>query len=232
MTQPTGIHHIAIMSADIRKHIDFFATVMGCPLVAIFDMHGVPGGLHAFLRLDHGCYFSIVQLPGAADAPIEIGRTHSGNGAAASAPGTMQHLAFAVSDESALLAMRDRIRSHGINVVGPLNHGFCKSLYFAGPDQLTLEVAVSTKTIDPAQWIDPATLAAAGISAEEAERFKRPTPYAGPSPVAQPPYDPAKPHQTFPPEMYKAMLAKPDAEVAAQDAYSHPPVPTPAQQDA
>ena len=51
--QPTGIHHIAIMAADIKKHIAFFAEVLGFPLVALFDMHGVPGGLHAFLRMAH-----------------------------------------------------------------------------------------------------------------------------------------------------------------------------------
>jgi catechol 2,3-dioxygenase-like lactoylglutathione lyase family enzyme len=225
MTQPNGIHHIAIMSADIRKHVEFFSTVMGCPLVALFEMHGVPGGLHAFLRLEHGCYFSIVQLPAAAGIPIEIGRTHSGTGANACAPGALQHVAFAVSSETALLSMRDRIRSHGVNVVGPLNHGFCKSLYFAGPDHLTLEIALSVKTIDPAQWIDPATLAAAGISSEEAEGYKAPAPYTGRPNVAQPPYDPNKPHQAYPLDVYMAMLAKPDDVVGAQDAYSHPPVP-------
>ena len=59
---PNGIHHIAIMAVDIKQHIAFFSDVLGFPLVALFDMHGVPGGLHAFLRMnDHG-YFSIVQL--------------------------------------------------------------------------------------------------------------------------------------------------------------------------
>ena len=41
--QPNGIHHLAFMAADIKKHIAFFSQVMGCPLVALFDMHGVPG---------------------------------------------------------------------------------------------------------------------------------------------------------------------------------------------
>ena len=39
---PTGIHHLAFMAGDIKKHIAFFSDVMGCPLVALFDMHGVP----------------------------------------------------------------------------------------------------------------------------------------------------------------------------------------------
>ena len=84
--QPTSVHHLAVMAADIKKHIAFFSEVMGCPLVALFDMHGVPGGLHAFLRLDDHSYFSIVQLPKVDEIPIELGKTHAGNGALPSAP--------------------------------------------------------------------------------------------------------------------------------------------------
>ena len=61
--QPNGVHHLAFMAADIKKHIAFFSQVMGCPLVAIFDMHGVPGALHAFLKMNDHSYFSIVQMP-------------------------------------------------------------------------------------------------------------------------------------------------------------------------
>ena len=161
--QPTGIHHLAFMAGDIKKHIAFFSQVMGCPLVALFDMHGVPGGLHAFLRMNDHSYFSIVQLPKVDEIPIEIGKTHAGNGALPSAPGTLQHLAFRADSDEDLLAMRDRIRSHGVNVIGPIDHGMCRSIYFAGPDQMTLEVACSTEAIDPARWIDPAELAKAGI---------------------------------------------------------------------
>lgn len=222
---PTGVHHLAFMAGDIKKHIAFFSEVMGCPLVALFDMHGVPGGLHAFLKMSEGSYFSIVQLPGVDQIPIELGKTHAGRGEEPSAPGTLQHLAFGVPDEAALLAMRDRIRSHGVNVIGPLNHGFCKSIYFAGPDNMALEVATSVTTIDPDRWIDPAVLAKAGIDAAEATRFKAPAPFVGASPVPQPPYDAAKPHMTYPKEAYLQMLAVPDEVIANATAHVEPPVP-------
>lgn len=165
---PNGIHHLAFMAGDIKKHIDFFSQVMGCPLVALFDMHGVPGGLHAFLRMNDHSFFSIVQLPDVDKIPVELGVTHAGSGALPSAAGTLQHLAFRVPDDAGLIAMRDRIRSHGVNVIGPIDHGMCKSIYFAGPDQMTLEVAAPGSPLDPKQWIDPTTLAKAGISAAEA----------------------------------------------------------------
>lgn len=223
--QPTGIHHLAFMAGDIKKHIEFFSQVMGCPLVALFDMHGVPGGLHAFLRMNDHSYFSIVQLPKVDEIPIEIGKTHAGNGALPSAPGTLQHLAFRADSDEDLLAMRDRIRSHGVNVLGPIDHGMCRSIYFAGPDQMTLEVACSVEAIDPARWVDPAVLAKAGIDAQEAERFAAPQPYAGPSPVAQPPYDADKPHMAYAEEQYRAMLAVPDEVITATGSHAQPPVP-------
>ncbi len=226
--QPTGIHHLAFMAGDIKKHIAFFSEVVGCPLVALFDMHGVPGGLHAFLKMNDHSYFSIVQLPKVDEIPIELGKTHAGSGALPSAPGTLQHLAFGVETDADLAAMRDRIRSHGVNVIGPIDHGMCRSIYFAGPDQMTLEVATSQAAMDPAKWIDPAVLAKAGISADEAERFKAPAGYAGPSPVAQPAYDPEKPHMAYPKEAYLKMLAVPDEVLTQTASYTAPPVGEPA----
>lgn len=226
--QPTGIHHLAFMAGDIKKHIAFFSEVMGCPLVALFDMHGVPGGLHAFLRMNDHSYFSIVQLPDVDKIPIELGKTHAGNGALPSAPGTLQHLAFGVDTDADLIAMRDRIRSHGINVIGPIDHGMCRSIYFAGPDQMTLEVATSQEAIDPEAWIDPSVLAKAGIDAAEAARFRAPAAYVGPSPVAQPAYAEDKPHMAYPKEAYLRMIAVPDEVITASASYVDPPVKQPA----
>ncbi|MEN6543999.1 VOC family protein [Parvibaculum sp.] len=225
MTQlTTGIHHLAFMASDIKKHIAFFSEVLGCPLVALFDMHGVPGGLHAFLRMNDHSYFSIVQLPDVDKIPIEIGKTHAGSGALPSAAGTLQHLAFRVDSDGDLIAIRDRIRAHGVNVIGPIDHGMCRSIYFAGPDHMTLEVATSDVAVDPAKWIDTAVLKKAGISAEEAARFKAPAPYTGPSPVPQPPYDPEKPHMAYPKEVYLQMLQVPDEVITQSASYTAPPV--------
>jgi catechol 2,3-dioxygenase-like lactoylglutathione lyase family enzyme len=225
MVQPTGIHHIAIMTGSMKRQIEFFSDVLGLPLVAIFDMHGVPGGIHAFLRLDDHCSFSLVQLPDTAEVPSTLGITHAGTGAGNSAPGTMQHLAFQVSSMDELIAMRDRIRTKGVNVIGPLDHGMCQSIYFAGPEQLTLEVACSDKAIEARRWIDPAVLARVGISAEEAAGYAAPDDYAGEGgTVKQPPYDPAQPHMAYPADRYKMMLALPDEALSAMAQHNEPPV--------
>ena len=222
----SGIHHIAIMAKDMKEHIEFFGDVLGAELAAIFPMHGVPGGIHAFMRLNDHCYFSMVQIEAGRDVPIEIGSTHAGTGAGVSAPGTMQHLAFRVETEADLLAMRDRIRSKGYNIVGPLDHGMCKSMYFAGPDNLTLEIAVSCGPVDHKQWVDPETLNQIGLTMEEAQRFIHPeASTSNDGSVKQPDYDPSKYHQSYPEPMYQAMLKATDEQIAAAAQFNEPPIP-------
>jgi catechol 2,3-dioxygenase-like lactoylglutathione lyase family enzyme len=221
-----GIHHIAFSTTDMKRQLEFFSDVLGMPLVAIFPMHGVPGGVHAFLESSADCLISFVQLPSMADIEIEFGRTHAGNGALPSAPGTLQHLALRVEDDDALLALRDRIRSRGVNVLGPIDHGMCRSMYFAGPEGLTLEVATSDERIDPRHWIDPEAAAAVGIDADGLSRLARPEPFdATEAPVPQPAYDPAQPHMLYPRPVYEQLLAMSDEEVAAAVSYAEPPVP-------
>jgi len=225
MTRINGIHHLAINTADIKAQIEFFSDVLGAELVGLFWMHGVEGAFHGFCRLDDHCSISFVELPANHDIEPVIGVSHAGTGASPSAPGTTQHLAFNVDTTEELLAMRDRIRSRGINVMGHIDHGICQSIYFAGPEGLTLEVATSAQAIDAELWIDPEVVALAGISADDLERFKRPATYEpGSAPVPQPSIDPDKPHMHYPAEVYETMMAVPDDVLTASASYAEPPV--------
>lgn len=104
-----------------------------------------------------------------------------------------------------------------------MDHGMCHSIYFAGPDQLTLEVACSTVAIDHRAWIDPAVVEKVGISAAELEAFVNPDDYSGEGgTVKQPPYDPAKPHQAYPEAMYQAMIAAPDEMILKATKFEAP----------
>src|SRR5262249_62209409 len=100
----------------------------------------------------------------------------------------------------------------------------CKSIYFAGPENLTLELSTSVEAIDARQWIDPEVVALAGISAAELERYKHPARESGEGgTVKQPPYDPVKPHSTMP-ERMRAGLSWPDEQVTAMLSQNEPPV--------
>ena len=225
MSKPDGLHHLALATADIKTQIAFFSDVLGMELVALYWMHGVKGAWHGFMKLNDTCSVALVQSPDIAKVESKIGVSHSGNPGAPCAPGTMQHVAFNVRDEHELMAMRDRIRSRGVNVFGPIDHGFCKSIYFAGPEQLSLELSTSSAAIDARAWIDPEVVKLAGISELELARYKSPARYDGAGgSVPQPAYDPAKPHMRYPGKRYQEMLATPDEEYTRQRSETTPPV--------
>jgi len=226
MGLPNGVHHLAIATGDIKTQIEFFNDVLGMELVALYWMHGVPNTWHGFLKLNDACSIAFVQNDDIAKIPRELGVTHAGSAAAPVAPGAMQHVALNVDSLEELLALRDRIRSRGVNVFGPLDHGMCHSIYFAGPEDLSLEIASSAKPIDGRAWIDPQVVGLAGISPDELARYRSPAPFASQGgKVPQPPVDPAKPHaRGFPKPLYEALLAMSDEQVTAQLSESTPPV--------
>jgi hypothetical protein len=83
----------------------------------------------------------------------------------------MQHLALNVSSIDDVLTMRDRIRSHGIQVMGPIDHGMIQSIYFAGPEGLSLEVCTGRSTSTSDNGSTPRSRRSAAISADELERL-------------------------------------------------------------
>ncbi|MEX0846734.1 MAG: VOC family protein, partial [Ilumatobacteraceae bacterium] len=151
------------------------------------------------------------------------GVTHAGNAGGQVTAGTMQHLAFNVDTLDDLYALRDRIRSRGVPVIGPMDHGMCRSMYFAGPEGLALEVTHGG-AIDERAWIDPEVQALLDISADELGALIAPAAYEpGDAPVPQPAIDPAKPQLRYPAAVYAAMLATPD-ELMWNAVTSEPPV--------
>ena len=225
MTKPNALHHLALSTGDIKRQIEYFSDVLGMELIALYWMHGAEKTVHAFLKLNDKCAVAFVQTPDNKSIERIIGVTHPGTALNSSAPGTLQHLALNVDSIADLLNVRDRIRSRGINVVGPMDHGFCQSIYFAGLEDLSLEISTYTGALDPEAWVDPEVMAFTGVSAAELAAFKSPAAFEGQGgAVPQPAYDPAKPHPHFPPEMYRNILAMPDEVFTQVTREAEPPV--------
>ena len=177
MNKVAGLHHLAICTANMKEQIEFFTDKLGMELQALYWMHGVENTWHGFLRLNDESSIAFVCNPDIEKIPRVLGESHAGNPGANCAGGAMQHLALKVSDHGELMAMRDRLRSKGVPVMGPLEHGMCCSIYFAGPENLALELSYSLEPIDQEAWIDPEVVALAGISADELQRYKQPPGY-------------------------------------------------------
>lgn len=225
MNKVEGLHHLAIATGDMKAQIEYFTDKLGMELQALYWMHGVPNTFHAFLRLNDESSIAFVQNPDIAKISSEIGHTHAGNAGANSAPGTMQHLALKVGNHEELLAMRNRLRSNGVPVMGPIEHGMCCSIYFAGLENITLEFSYSKEPINNEAWIDPEVVGLLGIKPEELEQYKHPSNYQDvKGTVAQPGPDAPGPHMNYPKAIYEGILATPD-EAFLNSVPNEPPVP-------
>jgi catechol 2,3-dioxygenase-like lactoylglutathione lyase family enzyme len=220
---PNGVNHLAISTCDMKAQLTFFAEVLGCPTKALYWMHGVDNCFHGFAHLSDESYVAFVQHPDNAQ-DIKYGVTHAGNGAGPVTRGAMQHVAFNVDSLDEVYEMRDRIRSHGIQVMGPIDHGFIQSMYFAGPEGLSLEVCTGSE-LNAEAWVDPEVQGLCGISDEELAALKEPADFERPGEaVPNPAYSPDGPNMNYPEPALKKLMGIPDDVMWEQFSETTPPV--------
>ena len=226
MNKVAGLHHLAICTANMKEQIEFFTDKLGMELQALYWMHGVENTWHGFLRLNDESSIAFVCNPDIGKIPVVLGESHSGNPGANCAAGSMQHLALKVANHDEMMALRDRLRSKGVPVMGPVDHGMCVSMYFAGPENLSLEFSYSNEPINNEAWIDPEVVELAGISQEELARYKNPASFedsGGAIPQPDVSGTPG-PHMTnYPEGAYEQIMSVPD-EIMWQSMESEPPV--------
>jgi catechol 2,3-dioxygenase-like lactoylglutathione lyase family enzyme len=178
-----GINHVALVSADMAKTVDFYSGVLGMPLVKSLDL---PGGMgqHFFFDAGNGdcvAFFWFAEAPDGVpgvSAPAAI----PGIGEIVSAVGSLNHLAFHVPAEK-FDEYRQRLKAKGVRVGPVLNHDespaqvsatvhpgvYVRSFYFQDPDGITLEFACWTK-----QFTDSDT-----VTVPKTEADRRPPVAAG-----------------------------------------------------
>lgn len=158
------LHHVAYRCRDAQQTVDFYTRVVGLEYALALADDQVPSTgephpyMHVFFRLDDGSYVAFFELP---EAP-EMGRDPN-------TPAWVQHLALRVADEAALERARRRIESHGLQVLGPVDHGICKSIYFFDPNGHRLELTVDCMTEEMKRRLE----AAAGPMLEAWSRTKQ-----------------------------------------------------------
>ncbi len=164
------LHHVAYRCKDARQTVEFYTRVLGLKYAMAVAEDRVPSTgeeypyMHIFFRMDDGSYVAFFELP---ESP-EMGRDPN-------TPLWVQHLALRVSDEETLLRNKARIESHGVEVLGPVDHGICKSIYFFDPNGHRLELAVDTTTPEMAREL----ASVSGAMLEEWTRTKKAPRHAG-----------------------------------------------------
>ncbi|MCB2107139.1 MAG: VOC family protein [Rhodobacteraceae bacterium] len=141
--QLARIHHVAYRCKNAKETVDFYRRVLGMEYTIAFAEDNVPSTgeydpyMHVFLDAGMGNVLAFFELP---EQP-EMGRDEK-------TPAWVQHIAFEVAGEDALLAAKRHVEACGIDVVGVTNHGIFKSIYFFDPNGHRLELASNTGTPD------------------------------------------------------------------------------------
>jgi glyoxylase I family protein len=158
------IHHVAYRCKDAKETKEFYQRVLNMDFVLAIAEDQVPSTkapdpyMHIFMDAGMGNVLAFFELP---NSP-EMGRDEQ-------TPQWVQHIAFEVENMDALLEAKTHIEAEGLDVLGPVNHGIFKSIYFFDPNGHRLELVANTAT--PEQMKQLHEVAPAMI--EEWSRTKR-----------------------------------------------------------
>jgi len=118
-----GVHHVALISADVERTVLFYQDVLEFPLTEVFENRDLPGSTHFFFDCGHGNAIAFFDLPG-----VDVG-------AYAEVLGGLHHLAISVEP-----ARWERL-SANLDAAGvEYAHVDEVSLYFRDPDGARLEL--------------------------------------------------------------------------------------------
>ena len=141
------LNHAAFRCKDAAETVKFYTEVLGLKFShALGDDH-VPSTrcysphIHIFFEMEDGSSIAFFECP-----------NDPGNVKDLESPDWIQHFAFEVQSEQALMEGKRRLESKGVEVLGPVDHGFLRSIYFFDPSGHRLELAAWT--IDRAKYAE------------------------------------------------------------------------------
>lgn len=135
------IHHVAYRCIDAKETTDWYKNMLNMDLILAISEDEVPSTkapdpyIHIFLDAGNENVLAFFELPNSPD----MGRDEN-------TPAWVQHLAMRVANVAALVAAKEELEGKGVDVVGPVNHGVFKSIYFFDPNGHRLELAANTGT--------------------------------------------------------------------------------------
>jgi catechol 2,3-dioxygenase-like lactoylglutathione lyase family enzyme len=134
-----GLHHNAYRCRDSEETRAFYEDFLGLKLVSAFEIDK-GAGLHTFFEMEDGSCLAFFEVPG---RPFEFKRQNDLD----------LHIALGVENEF-FDRMLEKGRAEGIEVRGPVDHGFVRSIYFRDPNGYVIELTASTgvhqEIMDPA----------------------------------------------------------------------------------
>jgi glyoxalase family protein len=152
-----GFHHVTMVSTDARRTLAFYRDLLGMDLVKQTVNFDDPGAYHLYFGRGPG-------RPGTLLTFFEWPRSRRGGWGV----GGVHHVALGVATPDAQLRWKRRLTDAGVQVSGPIDRGYFRSLYFGDPDGQILEIA----TAGPGYAIDePADALGQSLIVPPAERL-------------------------------------------------------------
>ncbi|MHB1139074.1 MAG: VOC family protein [Microthrixaceae bacterium] len=118
-----GVHHVALLSSDVERTIDFYQGLLEFPLSELFENRDYRGSTHFFFDIGIGNQLAFFDLPG-----LDLGPY-------AEVLGGLHHLAITVESER-----WDRLRAKLDEAGIEYAHVDGTSIYFRGPDGERVEL--------------------------------------------------------------------------------------------
>ena len=134
-----GLHHNAYRCRDSEETREFYEDFLGLRFVSAFEIDE-GRSLHSFFEMDDGSCLAFFEVPG---RPFDFKRQDTLD----------LHIALGVEPDI-FDRMLDKARTEGIEVRGPVDHGFVRSIYMRDPNgylvELTASTGVQQEIMDPA----------------------------------------------------------------------------------
>lgn len=142
------IHHVAYRCRDAKETVEWYQRVLNMDFVLAIAEDQVPSTkapdpyIHLFMDAGMGNVLAFFELPNSPDMGFDE-----------NTPDWVQHIAFELDSMEELLAAKEAIIAHGVDVLGPTNHGIFQSIYFRDPNGHRLELATNTQTAEEMQTL-------------------------------------------------------------------------------
>lgn len=118
-----GVHHIALLCADVERTVRFYQGVLEFPLTEIFENRDFKGSNHFFFDVGNGNLLAFFDLPG-----LDLGPY-------AEVLGGMHHLAISVEPQR-WARLKENLERAGVDYQEESG----TSVYFRDPDGARLEL--------------------------------------------------------------------------------------------
>lgn len=144
VTAPTppwrGFHHVAVVTADLDATIAFYEGVLGMRVGEVIQRNALGTSVrHCFIRPGVGETWGMhfFEQPDArlTEPPVAL------EDRLASAAAGLQHIAFALPDEAAGIALRERLAEHAVQMTPIGDVGGVRNTLFLDNNGMLLEAA-------------------------------------------------------------------------------------------